>query len=38
MGLHLVVYGVVLGLCVLYFPKGVIEPLRRLYAALTKGR
>lgn len=29
-GLHLVIYGVTLMLCVLYFPKGVIAPIRRI--------
>lgn len=29
LGLHLVIYGVVLMLAVLYFPKGIIAPLRR---------
>ncbi|MDP3527347.1 MAG: branched-chain amino acid ABC transporter permease, partial [Hoeflea sp.] len=30
LGLHLVVYGLALMLCVLYFPKGAIEPIRKL--------
>lgn len=32
LGLHLVVYGIALMLCVLYFPKGVIHPLRAFFA------
>lgn len=34
-GLHLVIYGVVLMLCVLYFPKGIIAPLQRVLARLA---
>ena len=30
LGLHLVIYGVTLMLCVLYFPKGVIAPIRHI--------
>lgn len=32
LGLHLVVYGIALMLCVLYFPKGIIHPLRAFFA------
>lgn len=34
-GLHIVVYGLILILAVLYLPKGVIDPLRRLLARLS---
>lgn len=34
-GLHIVVYGVVLILAVLYLPKGLIDPLRRLLARIS---
>lgn len=37
LGLHLVVYGVALMLCVLYFPKGAIEPLRNFFRKLFGG-
>ncbi len=37
LGLHIVVYGVILILAVLYLPKGLIDPLRRL-AAKFNGR
>jgi branched-chain amino acid transport system permease protein len=30
MGLHLIIYGIVLVLAVLFLPKGLIDPLRRL--------
>lgn len=37
-GLHLVVYGLVLMACVLYFPKGAIAPLGRIAKRLTDRR
>ena len=37
LGLHLVLYGVVLMLCVLYFPKGILSPFQRLAARLFGG-
>lgn len=35
LGLHLVIYGAVLVLTVLYFPQGIIMPLRRLLARIS---
>lgn len=37
LGLHLVVYGLALMLCVLYFPKGAIDPIRKLYHRFAGG-
>ncbi|MBD2746731.1 branched-chain amino acid ABC transporter permease [Microvirga aerilata] len=38
LGLHLVIYGIVLMLAVLYFPKGVLEPLKNLAVGLFRRR
>ncbi|MBL4598131.1 MAG: branched-chain amino acid ABC transporter permease [Rhizobiaceae bacterium] len=35
LGLHLVIYGTVLALTVLYFPQGIIVPLRRILARIS---
>ncbi|WP_170386333.1 branched-chain amino acid ABC transporter permease [Ruegeria atlantica] len=37
LGLHLVIYGAVLALTVLYFPQGIIVPLRKLLARISGG-
>lgn len=38
-GLHIVIYGIILILAVLYLPKGLMDPLRRILARLSgKGR
>jgi len=35
-GLHIVIYGIILILAVLYLPKGLIDPLRRILSRLSK--
>jgi branched-chain amino acid transport system permease protein len=38
LGLHLVIYGITLMLCVLYFPKGLLVPLQNLLSRLIHGK
>lgn len=37
LGLHLVVYGFALMACVLYFPKGAIDPVRKIFRKIVAG-